>query len=158
MSDAEIRTLLVSLREAHATLKETVVNFDLEQVMHPDSGWLGRDMLSHIGAWDREIAMALHGYRIGVTYLIPDFEEDAYNLQSAVNQRDLSTEQVLIDWGLARQLLIEAVEMMPPENFSGAFRYPWADEQGSVTTLVQYFTEHDLEHKEEFESFQRESA
>jgi uncharacterized damage-inducible protein DinB len=137
------------LERSHSELLETVQEFDLEETIYKDSGWRGREMLSHIGAWDRVIAKSLVELTNETEYLIPDFDEDQFNDQTAKAQQAMSTEEVIADWKLARKELIEAVAKTPIEKFSREFQYPWRDERGNIYDLVTYFVDHDIEHKKE---------
>lgn len=153
MSNTDKQTLLAMLMDSHATLLETVVNFDLEVTIHKDSGWRGREMLSHIGSWDREVVNALLAYAKGEEYLIPDYDEDKYNNQAANNQKSLSTEEIIEDWKQARIELLAALKMIPENKFPGDLLYPWGDERGNIYEFIKYFSDHDIEHKEEMENF-----
>jgi len=147
--------LLDMLERSHSELLETVQEFDLEETIYQDSGWRGREMLSHIGAWDRVIAKSLVELMNETEYLIPDFDEDKFNELTAKAQQALPTAKVIADWKLARKELIEAVAKTPIEKFSGDFLYPWGNERGNIYDLVTYFVDHDFEHKTEMENFIR---
>ena len=156
MSETAKQSLLDLMEETHSDLLNTIVNVDLEIIIHNDSGWRGREMLSHIGAWDREVAKGLHEYLSGGEYLIPDYDEDRYNDQAAKAQQNMTTTEIIVDWKSARKELIEAVEMIPVDSFSGDLQYPWGDERGTIYDLGKYLCDHDIEHKEEIEKFMRE--
>lgn len=158
MSEATKQELLALMEETHATLLETVMSIDLEIVIHAESGWRGREMLSHIGAWDREVAKSLHGFLKGEEYLTPDYEEDHFNNQAAVAQQGMTIAEIVEDWKLARRELIEAVEKIPADNIHAEVLYPWGEEHGTIFDLVKYFCDHDIDHKEEMESIVKGSA
>jgi hypothetical protein len=145
--------LLDMLERSHSDLLETVQKIDLEETIYKDTGWRGREMLSHISAWDRVIARSLVELTNETEYLIPDFDEDQFNDLTAKAQQAMPTAEVIADWKLARKELIEAVANTPIDKFSGDFLYPWGDERGSIYDLVKYFVDHDVEHKTEMESF-----
>jgi hypothetical protein len=44
---------------------------------------------------------------------------------------------------------MSVVNDFPVEQWSGDLLYPWGDERGSISTLVEYMMEHDLEHRDE---------
>lgn len=158
MSAAEKQRLLNLLQDSNKALLESVLKSDLAIVRHADSGWRGREMLSHIGAWDREIAKSLQAYASGETYIMDELEEDTFNLEAAAAQSSLSTTEVIADWKLARKELAQALDMLPAEKFLDEFVYPWADEQGTVATLITYFYDHDIEHKVEFDNALKDAA
>jgi hypothetical protein len=155
IGEAVKQNLLDLLEQSHSDLLETVLKFDLEETIYKDSGWRGREVLSHIGAWDRVIAKSLVEFTKEREYLIPNFDEDRYNNQTAKAQQDMSTAEVIEDWKLARRELIEAVANIPADKFPGDFLYPWGDERGNIYDLVKYFLDHDIEHKTEIENFKK---
>jgi hypothetical protein len=155
MGEAVKQKLLDMLERSHSELLETVQEFDLEETIYKDSGWRGREMLSHIGAWDRVIAKSLVELTNDREYLIPDFDEDQFNDQTAKAQQDLSTAEVIEDWKLARRELIEALANIPADKIPDDFLYPWGDERGNIYDLVKYFLDHDVEHKIEMENFKK---
>jgi hypothetical protein len=153
MGEAVRQNLLDLLETTHSALLDTVVIVDLEIIIHKNSGWRGREMLSHIGAWDREVAKALQEFLDGGEYLIPDYDEDRFNDRAAMEQQNMSTAEVIEDWKHARKELIAAVEAVPADRFAGELLYPWGDERGTIYDLVKYFCDHDIEHKEEIQNF-----
>jgi hypothetical protein len=56
---------------------------------------------------------------------------------------------LLEDCDLARQGFKAAVQEFPVGYYSSEFLYPWGDESGDITTLVDYMVEHDEEHRDE---------
>ncbi len=40
---------------------------------------------------------------------------------------------------------------MPIERFPGDMLYPWGEERGDIATLIEYMTDHVIEHQEEIE-------
>lgn len=156
MSEAAKQDLLDLLEATHAALLDTVVSVDLEVTIHESSGWRGRDMLSHVGAWDREVAKALHEFSNGREYLTPDYDEDRFNDHAVEEQQDLTTAEVIEDWRRARKELIGVVRTISADRFAETFLYPWGDEQGTIHGLVEYFCDHDIEHKDEIEDFMRD--
>ncbi len=156
MTGEELKQDLLNLiRETHSALLTTIDKTDLEIIIHKDSGWRAREMLSHIGAWDRELVHTLREFNEGNEYLTPDFDEDAFNGQAALAQKNMSTGEIVEDWKDAREELFKALEMIPAEKFPGELLFPWGDERGSIYELIKYFCDHDLEHKEEIENFMK---
>lgn len=153
MNDTVKSKALNLLEETHAKLYNVITNVDLEVVIHKDSGWRGREMLSHIGAWDREVSKTLHEFLNGREYLIPNYDEDHYNDIAPVEQKHMSTAEVIDDWKEARKELVETIEMIPIDRFPGDLLYPWGSERGNIYDLVKYFCDHDIEHKQEIEKY-----
>ena len=156
MGEAVNQKLLDLMEDSQSALQDTVLKVDLEIIIHKDSGWRGREMLSHISAWDREGAKALHEFMNGGEYLILDYDEDRFNDQAAKEQQNMTTSEIVGDLKSARNELIEAVEMIPADRFPGDLLFPWGDERGTIYDLVKDLCDHAMEHKEEIDNFVKE--
>ena len=49
-----------------------------------------------------------------------------------------------------------AIVDIPSDRFSGELLYPWGDEKGSITKLIEYFIEHAIEHRDEILTAKKE--
>ncbi|NQV06087.1 DinB family protein [bacterium] len=149
MEPDESGRLAELLIETHESIGSVVDAVDLEIEVHADSAWQIRDVLGHIGTWDRVVARTLRAYRDGGEYVIPDYDEDAFNARDVLRQRELTSEQIYDEWKLAREEFVAAVRQIPPEFFPGDLVYPWGDESGTVAYLIETMAEHDVEHRDE---------
>ncbi|MCP4359860.1 MAG: ClbS/DfsB family four-helix bundle protein [Chloroflexi bacterium] len=143
--------LLDLLTETHSALSLTVAEIDPETQVYTenDTDWRVRDILGHVATWDRQVAMSLRAYRTGTEYLIPDLDEDDFNQQAVLKQRELTTQQLFAEWENAREEFKEAVRDIPDDQFPGDLLYPWGDERGAIATLVEYMANHSIEHRDE---------
>ena len=94
---------------------------------------------------------SLRAYLDGIEYVIPDMDgnETDFNEEAVIAQRTLSNRQIISKWDQAREEFKAAINDIPEDRFPGNLRYPWGDESGSVTRLVEYMIEHDEEHRDE---------
>jgi len=122
---------------------------DLDICVYTDTGWRIRDILGHIATWDRQVTQSLIAFKAGKEYSIPELDEDAFNQQEVLKGRKMTAQQVLKEWEQARKDFIEAVQEISLERFPGDLLYPWGDERGSIAWLVEYMTDHDIEHRDE---------
>jgi hypothetical protein len=143
--------LIDLLTETHSATRAVLEGIDLEMRVYKDGDWRIRDVLGHVATWDRETAKSLRAFKEGSEYIIHDLIEDDFNQKSVLEQRKLTTEDIFTEWEQAHEDLKSAVKEIPLEKFPGDFRYPWGDERGSITQLVDYFIEHDAEHRDEIE-------
>lgn len=159
MKSGEKNYLLSLLTDSHSALQTILEGIDLEMSVHSDSDWRIRDVLGHIATWDREVIRSLRAYLRGAEYFIPGIGEDEtdFNQQAVVEQRRLSTQQVVAEWEQARQEFKAAVSDIPLDRFPGDLLYPWGDERGSIAQLVEYMVEHDEEHRDEIVKALKES-
>jgi uncharacterized damage-inducible protein DinB len=155
MIDKDKSYLIDLLTETHSTLKELVAVANLEMPVYTDAdagvSWRIRDILGHIATWDLEAARSLRAYRAGEVYLTPDFdeEEDDFNQQAVAEQRKLSTQELVAEWEQAHEEFKEAVQDIPDDHFPDDLLYPWGDERGTISYLVDYIVEHAVEHRDE---------
>jgi hypothetical protein len=155
MTDKDKNYLIDLLTETHSTLRELVGEANLEMPVYTDAdagvSWRIRDILGHIATWDLETARSLRANRAGGVYLTPDFDEveDDFNQQAVAEQRKLTTQELVAEWELAHEEFKEAVQDIPDDQFAGDLLYPWGDERGTISYLVNYMVEHAVEHRDE---------
>ena len=150
MSIGDKEYLLEKLTEAHSATRAILEGVDLEMRVYTDTDWRIRDILGHIATWDREVTKSLRAFLAGTEYSIPNFsDENEFNEQSVLEQRVLSTQQIQVEWEQARDEFKEAIRAIPSDQFQGDVLYPWGDERGSITQLIEYMIDHDDEHRDE---------
>jgi hypothetical protein len=93
----------------------------------------------------------LRANRAGGVYLTPDFDEDEddFNQHAVAEQRKLTTQELVAEWELAHEEFKEVVQDIPDDQFAGDLLYPWGDERGTISYLVNYMVEHAVEHRDE---------
>jgi len=143
--------ILRRLSETHTALKETVEGIDLELVIYEGVQWRIRDLLGHIAIWDRVVSKAIKAYLEGSEYVIPNMEGDEsdFNTQMVLELKDLPTAEIYQEWNLAREDFKKAVDDIPADQFSANLNFPWGDERGSVSLMINYMIEHNEEHQHE---------
>ena len=143
--------LINRLTETHHEIQKIIERIDLDIQVYGDSEWQVRDVIGHIATWDREMIKTLQGFMDEKEYFIPGIEEDEsdFNEIAVEEQRKLSNQRILDEWNLARKNLLAVIQDIPDDRFSGDFVFPWGDERGSVRILLDYFIEHDEEHRDE---------
>lgn len=158
MNAGDKNYLLERLTETHTAIREVLAGADLEIRVYTDSDWGIRDILGHIATWDREVTKSLRAFIAGAEYSIRDLDEDLFNQQAVLAQRELSAQQVYIEWKQARKDFMEVIQAIPLDQFPGDLLYPWGDERGSIKELVEFMIEHDEEHRVEIERAIKKSA
>ena len=155
MTVKEKTYLLNLLDETHSAVRVTVLEIDPEMRVYTDkdSGaeWRVRDIVGHIATWDREVANSLRAYRVGTEYIIPNWDEneDDFNQQAVLEQRELASQQLYADWEEVHEEFKAAVQDIPDDRFPGDLLYPWGDERGTIAYLVKTMTDHGIEHRDE---------
>ena len=151
MNGGDKKRLLEKMSASHSSIQSILEGVDLELRIYGNTGWRIRDILGHIATWDREVTKSLRAFLEGTEYYIPGINEDEtdFNEEAVAEQRELSTPQIVSEWEQAREEFKTAVRDIPPEWFPGDLLYPWGDERGSISLLVEYMIEHDEEHRDE---------
>ena len=141
--------LLELLAQSHAATRTKLAGIDLDLRVYPDSSWRIRDIIGHIATWDRQVVKSLDAYRLGKEYAIPNLDETNFNEQSVLEQQEMTSQQIIEEWEKSREDLKRAVEEIPLDKFAGELLYPWGDERGTISHLVEMMTKHDVEHRDE---------
>ena len=143
--------ILTRLSDSHSELEQALEGLDLELVIHPDTGWCIRDILGHIATWDRVLIHTIQTFLEGSEYVIPGMvgDETDYNARRVVEQRKLSSSKILTEWNQAREDFITLVQQIPTDKFFDELAFPWGEERGSVSVMIEYMIEHNGEHQAE---------
>jgi hypothetical protein len=149
MTVGEKEYLLDLLTKTHSATRATLEGVDPEMRVYTDTGWRIRDIIGHIATWDRQVAKSILAFMEGSEYSIPNLDENVFNQQAVLEQQELTAQQIFAEWEQAREDFIDAVQEVPLDLFPGDLLYPWGDERGSIAKLVEYMSEHDVEHREE---------
>jgi len=149
MNERDKNHLIDRLVETHSSIRTILEETDLDICVYTDTDWQIKDIIGHIATWDRQVTQSLIAFKAGKEYSIPELDEDAFNQQEVLEGRKMTAQQVLKEWEQARKDLIEAVQEISLERFPGDLLYPWGDERGSIAGLVEYMTDHDIEHRDE---------
>ena len=151
MTNSDKNKLLDKLTKSHAEFHKLLEGVDLQMSIYKDADWTIRDIVGHIATWDREVAKAIRAFKEGTEYINPEYTEDEsdYNQRAVLEQRKLTTEQVLVESEQAREDIIGALKELSEDKFPGDLVYPWGGERGDIVQLVEYFIEHDIEHQNE---------
>jgi len=151
MSANKKKRLIDSLTEAHISTRAALEGVDLEMPVYKDTGWRIRDIVGHIATWDQEMANSLQAYKEGSEYLTPDLDEEEveFNDKAVMEQRKLSTEEILKEFESSYHAFKNGILEIPNDQFPGDLVYPWGDERGDIATMVGYMIDHAIEHRDE---------
>ncbi len=97
MTFEDKKRLLDLLTETHSAIRSTLEGIDPEMHVYPDAGWRIRDIIGHIATWDRQVAKSIRAFQTGTEYSIHDLDEDVFNAQAVLEQRELTTQQIFAE-------------------------------------------------------------
>lgn len=149
MTTGDKKHLLILLAESHSGLRATIDGSDPEKRIYTNTGWRIRDIIGHIANWEREVTKSLRAFQAGTEYAITNLEENDFNEEAVKAQQALTSQQVYVEWEQAHEDLKDALEEIPFDLFPGDLLFPWGDERGSITELVEFVIDHDTEHRDE---------
>ncbi|GAI75344.1 unnamed protein product [marine sediment metagenome] len=149
MTTVDKKHLLDLLSESHTANMSLLEGNDMEVSVHADSDWQIRDIIWHIAVWDRQVTKSIRAFKDGGEYAIPALKIDEFNERAFQEGRKLTKEQVIEEYEQARGDFKASVQELPQEKYSEDLLYPWGDERGDISQLVEYLVEHDAEHRDE---------
>jgi len=149
MTAVNKKHLLDLLSESHTANLSSLEGNVMEVPVHADSDWQIRDIIWHIAVWDRQVTKSIQAFSDGDEYALPAFNENDFNERAFQEGRKLTEEQILEGYEQARADFKASVQDLPQEKYSEDLLYPWGDERGVVSRLVEYMVEHDAEHRDE---------
>jgi hypothetical protein len=126
-------------------------DIDLEQVIHPDSGWRVRDVVAHLIAWDIAAVQAMQHLQNGTTDAIPDYSDmDSYNAGEVNKRKGRPIEELFAEWAKLHEEFKALVENMSDDLMGTRFRFPWGA-TGTGYYLVEVMAGHEQYHREEIQ-------
>lgn len=156
MSQQEKERLLERLTATRAKTLADLKHVNPNIIAHRKSGWLVKDVIGHMAAWDREAAASLRAYVTGDDYR-PQIDMEAFNQQAYQRQKKLSAGQILAEFAAAHNAFKSALLDVPPDRISGPMLFAWGP-TGTVIQMVDVMILHEEEHRHEIkQAFRRYS-
>ena len=142
----ETRRLTLDLLEkTRRETRSTLSQFDAERVVHDDErAWRVRDIIGHLGVWNREAARSLDAYAQGSEYncISGRAEYDEYNGPAADERRAWTLQQVWAEYEASHDQLKAIIEAMPADQWDREMLYPWS-ERGTIEQLIKRMMKHE---------------
>lgn len=144
--------LIQQLAGAREAMRAAMAGMDADLKIFPD--WTLKDFLAHITGWDKVAIATLRAHASGEEPGEPTLQDiDAINDQFVASRQALDYEQVAEEWELVRQELATVIREMPEEKFQESMLFPWG-EHGTISQIVDVFSEHEEEHTVELQKIQ----
>ncbi len=142
-----------------ATRAKTLADFrhvNPNIIVHHKSGWLVKDVIGHIAAWDDQAAASLRAYMTDTGYQ-PQSDIEAFNQQAYKKRKKFTIKQVLEDFLAAHDAFKSALLDVPADRLSGPMLFAWGA-TGTVTQMIEGMMLHEEEHRHEIkQAFRRYS-
>ncbi len=143
--DETRRLMLDLLSKTRRETRSLLSSLDPERVIHTDErAWRVRDIVGHLGVWNKEAARSLSAYAEGEEYYCIPAESKyyEYNGHAADERRAWSMEQVWAEYEASHDQLKYLVERLPEEKWNGEMVYPW-NERGTVELFLKVMMAHE---------------
>jgi hypothetical protein len=156
MSEQEKDRLVERLSATRAQTLADLKHVNPNIIAHRQSGWLVKDVIGHMAAWDYEAAASLRVYVAGDDYQ-PQIDLEDFNQQAYRKRKKLTITQVLADFAAAHKAFKSALLDVPPDRLSGPMLFAWGP-TGTVSQMVEGMMIHEEEHRHEIkQAFRRYS-
>lgn len=110
-------------------------------------GWLVKDLMAHIAAWEAECVTALAQSRQGRRPAILDIQDvDDWNARRYAENKDRGYERIRADFDGARRQMIRQVENLAEADFSDPARFPWLGGRSLADFIGEESFGHEREH------------
>ncbi|RPI34115.1 MAG: DinB family protein [Chloroflexota bacterium] len=145
----EKERLIADLDSVRAHLNDVVKQMSKDTQIYPD--WKLKQFLDHVAGWDDAVLAAIQSHSIGdVPAVTAPYGIDYYNAQTVTTRESLSFEHSQREYQATRELLKQAIRLMPDDRFAEPFVSPWG-EVGTVAQVVEVFVDHERTHAQEIE-------
>ena len=145
--EKDLAGLLSEIDQIRKDMGKVVQEFDPELTIYP--GWMIKEMIAHITAWEIVIHKAIQAYLAGdPPYFLQEQDFDIFN-EEAVNYRSSWTmDQVLDEWKNVREELKKTIQKLQESDLHVEMVLPWGSER-TVAELIEIIGEHEGEHMED---------
>ena len=116
--------------------------------------WSVKDVLAHIGFWERAAVNILRAIGRGETPdLFADDETERNNASVVAQYYQRSLAAVISDWQQAREDLLEALEDLDDEDLNDPDRFPWSAGRTLLDRIAGNSYDHEQEHIEQIRAW-----
>lgn len=138
--------LIENLDTARRELLALIEGVPGDFIIYADSGWLLKDILSYLAAWEDEATRSIRAFLDGGSYIITAYDnDDAYNAAVYQQTHEAPFTDVYASWARARDDFKQAVAAVPLERFEEQMIHPWRL-KGTMIDLVNSMVDHEREH------------
>jgi hypothetical protein len=150
---SDIGDLINSIDSVRNEMKVMVENIDPELEICP--GWMIKEVVGHITAWEIVIHKALKAFRAGdPPYFLREQDFDLFNKGEVEKRSAWTLDEVIREWGEVREDLKKTITKLNENDLPIEMVLPWGSER-TVQELIEIIAEHEQEHAENVERLTR---
>jgi hypothetical protein len=141
--------LLDAIRTGRRTLEDTLAGYgDAAMVERVDETWTRKDVVAHLGAWERRVVRLLEQLRSGAPSE-PAVETDELNERYWLGSRDRSLGEVRAGEREAYEALLAAIDGATDEELFDGSHFAWTEGEPLAAWFRGNSDEHYAEHLEQ---------
>ena len=127
-------------------MEEVVAETDPMVVLCP--GWMIKEAIGHITAWEIVIHKAILAYTAGdPPFFLHEQDFDRFNQEAVSDRSEWTLEEVLQEWKDVRTELRKTIQGLDESVLDEELVLPWGSER-TMAELIEILGEHESEHLE----------
>jgi hypothetical protein len=155
MNVAELSALI---RETSTRMELLLAQLSVAEINQPGAVgvWSVKDVLVHIGFWERYGANIIRDAMRGSTPdLVADDETERNNASVVAQYYQRSLAAVIADWQQAREDLLEAIAELSKADLNDPDRFPWSEGRTLLDRIAGNSFGHEQEHIEQIREWMK---
>jgi len=146
---SDISDLINSIDSVRKEMQVLIENIDPELEISP--GWMIKEVVGHITAWEIVINKALIAFQAGDSpYFLREQDFDLFNKGEVEKRSGWILDEVIHEWEKVREDLKKTITKLNEDDLSAEIVLPWGSER-TVRELIEIIAEHEGEHAENVE-------
>ena len=146
---SDLGDLINSIDSVRDEMKVMVENTDLELEICP--GWMIKEVVGHITAWEIVIHKALKAFLVGdPPYFLREQDFDLFNKGEVEKRSAWTLGEVIREWEEVREDLKKTIKKLKEDELLMEMVLPWGSER-TIQELIEIIAEHEQEHAEDVE-------
>jgi hypothetical protein len=132
----EKQQLFAGMDERRENNKASIADVSLDAVVHPDSGWMVKDLLGHLATWEWIATESVKAHLNGEKFRV-DFgaSADEFNNREREKHAHKSGEELYQMWEDQRQALKDVIASIPDDRWGETFKTLFS--RGEAITAAQ---------------------
>jgi uncharacterized protein (TIGR03083 family) len=152
----KVAALTALIRATSTRMELLLARLSVAEINQPGAVgvWSVKDVLAHIGFWERYAANIIRDAMRGSTpVLVADDETERNNASVVAQYYQRSLAAVIADWQQAREDLLDAIEDLEDEDLNDPDRFPWSAGRSLLDRIGDNSFEHEQEHIEQIRAW-----
>jgi hypothetical protein len=153
-----VADLIALIRETSTRMELLLAQLSVAEMNQPGAVgvWSVKDVLAHIGFWERYGANIIRDAMRGSTPdLVADDETERNNASVVAQYYQRSLAAVIADWQQAREDLLEEIAELSEADLNDPDRFPWSEGRTLLDRIAGNSFGHEQEHIEQIRAWMK---